>query len=207
MTDQDELLHTAWAELRGWLDGPAVAAALDRPSVLEGWTVRELVAHLGRAFTTLTGLVPTDDAPLSIVDYVTSYREAAEGIATATRQQAAELGDDVLAAVDRLAADALAALAEVTAEVVRARRGPITRADFVVTRLLEVVVHGDDLQRSVPEAGPVPWSAEVVDVLASALADGYEARTGHRPPVPLDLAWIRQAAGRAPTDDPALPLL
>ena len=207
MDTDDELLGTSWADLRGWLGAPAVAAALERPSVLDAWTVRELIAHLGRAFSTLTGLQATGDPPLPLLDYVAEYRPVAKGIATATRKQAAEIDGDVLAAVDELVADGLAALAATTADVVRGPRGPIRRSDFVMTRLLEVIVHGDDLQRSVIEAGPIPWDHRAVDVLAAALADGYEARTGRRPGVALDLDWIRQAAGRLASEDPALPLL
>lgn len=207
MDTYDELLRTTWAELRGWLGAPEVAAAADRPSVLEAWTVRELIAHLGRSFTTLTGLQPTNEPPLSLLDYVAAYRPVAAGIASATREQAAEIDGDVVAAVEQLADDGLAALARTTAEVVRGPRGPIRRTDFVVSRLLEVIVHGDDLQRSIPEAGPVPWGDRAVDVLASALAAGYAGRTGRRPEAALDLDWIRQAAGRTPSDDPALPLL
>lgn len=207
MDAHDELLHGAWADLRGWLGQAAVADGLGRRSVLEAWSVRELIAHLGRAFTTLTGLVPTDDPPLAVLTYVAAYRPVATGIADATREQAAAIEGDVLAAVDRLVADGLAALASVDAPVVRGPRGPIRRSDFVLTRLLEVVVHGDDLHRSVPEAGEVPWDPRAVEVLGAALADGYEARTGHRPPDATTLGWIRRAAGRTPSDDPHLPLL
>ncbi|MDQ2651187.1 MAG: maleylpyruvate isomerase N-terminal domain-containing protein, partial [Actinomycetota bacterium] len=125
MDQHDEMLHTAWADLRGWLDGAEVAQALEQPSVLAGWTVRELIAHLGRAFTTMTGLRPSDEPPLPMLDYVAAYRPVASGIATATRKQAAEIEGDVLLVVDQLVADGLAGLAQTTAEVVQGPRGPI----------------------------------------------------------------------------------
>lgn len=205
--DDDEVLRAAWGELRDWLAQPAMAAALDRPSVLEGWTVRELVAHLGRSFTTLARAEPTDEAPLALLAYVHAYGSAAREIFDGTRDLAATLPADLVPAVEALAAAGLAALAELTTPVVRGPRGPIRRDDFVVTRLLEVVVHADDLERSVPAAGPAPQHPAAVARVTEAVAAGYAERTGRRPGVNDPLEWIRQATGRTAVDDPALPLL
>jgi len=48
--------------------------------------------------------------------------------------------------------------------VVQTRRAPMMLSDMIITRLIELVVHGDDLARSVPRPGPWPvdehwWTA------------------------------------------------
>lgn len=201
------LWRQQWEQLRTWLAASRVLDHGDRPSVLAGWSVRDLVAHLGRGFLTASVISESDDDPLTIRQYVTGYAGVAGEIESEARTVAAERGDDdLLRWLDQVADEAFALIDGVTAPVVRGPRGPITRDDFVVTRLLELVVHGDDLARSVPlDTGPLADAA--VGVVAGALADGYAEVAGHRPPREHDIEWIRMAAGRVPSDDPLLPLL
>ncbi len=65
-----------------------------------------------------------------------------------TREISARFGDDLVGGFRRTAAEAFAALDAIPGEVFQARRGPIARDDYLLTRLLELVVHGDDLQRA-----------------------------------------------------------
>jgi hypothetical protein len=90
--------------------------------------------------------------------------------------------------------------------VLQARRGPITREDYLLTRLLELVVHGDDLQRALGRTDP-PLLPTAVTAVSDGLAAAYEERAGVPPTDTEGLGWIRRAAGRVPTDDPHLPLL
>ena len=203
----DALIADQWATLRAWVERPDVLAHLDQPSVLDGWTVADLIAHVGRSFTTLAGVEPADGIPLTLRAYVATYPDAADEIAEGTRTLAAELSTDLLPGIDRLAADGLARLAALNATVVRARRGLISRDDFAMTRLVEVVVHADDLARSVTVDAPSPLLAEAVVAVSDALSDAYLDATGNQNTHGDGIAWIRLAAGRTASDDPALPLL
>ena len=200
------LWRQQWAQLRTWLGSAGVLDHGDRPSVLAGWSVRDLVAHLGRGFITASMASECDEAPLTIRQYVTGYAGAAGEIEADARVVATARGVDLLRWLDQVADDAFALIDGIKAPVVRGPRGPITRHDFVVTRLLELVVHGDDLARSVPVGGS-PLVDGAITVVAAALADGYAEVAGRRPSSEHGIDWIRAATGRAPSDDPLLPLL
>ena len=74
----------------------------DEPSVLDGWTVAELVAHLGRAMEALAVCVPLPDGtvPLTLGEYVGTYVARAADIAQTTRELAVEIAHDPLGEVD-----------------------------------------------------------------------------------------------------------
>ncbi len=205
----ETLLREQWRELRAWLEEADVLAHADRPTGLGEWSVSDLVAHLGLGLGMLTEITPAEPGtePMPFGMYVGYYPPAAEAIAANTRELAAELETDPLAGLDRIAAQAFEAIEGVTWPVVLGRRGPLTYADYLQTRLLELVVHGDDLARVVPEAGTSPVLGSAAVSVAATLADAYEERAGRRPDLNDPMAWIRTAAGRTGTDDPDLPLL
>ena len=142
---------------------------------------------------------------------------SAEDIARGTRDLAESISTDPLAAVDALVAEAFAhldALGTVD-RVVIARRGPIRLSDMVTSRVIELVVHADDLQRSVDRArtsphgadvlergapGPGPIDAGALDLVSQALLDVLVARGGWSLEVVDALTWIRLAAGRTHFD-------
>ena len=208
MSDAVAVLKAQWQAVRAWMARDAVTARLDRPSVLPGWSVAELIAHNGRSFlaTELTVNEP-DGEPQSLRSYVAHYGPAATEIADATRALATDIRDNLLGGLDGLAERAFAHLDSLTAPVVRGLRGCITREDFVLTRLIEVVVHADDLARSLPEIDPPPLLEKAVTLVSDALARAYEEAVGSAPSYPRGLPWIRLATGRHPSPDPALPLL
>lgn len=198
------LLATQWARLRTWLD--LTGAADDpRPSVLPGWTVAELVAHLGRAMTAVTAcrVAGPGVVPLTLGEYLGTYPDRADEIADVTRDLAEEIRADPLAALDRLAGEALDRLTELRRSgddpVVWARRAPIRLSEMIGSRLVELVVHGDDLARSVAAGpGPGPLEPAAVAAVAQALLEVLVDRGGWDLEVVDDLAWIRLATGRVP---------
>jgi uncharacterized protein (TIGR03083 family) len=206
--ETDALLREQWAVLRAWLDDVDVGAHGDLQSVLPGWTVRELIAHLGYGVEMVTALRPAGPGvqPLTFGAYVVQYQPAAPWIEQATREVAATM-TDVLSGIDELATAAWDALDQLRTPVVLARRGPLSRSDYLVTRLLEVVVHADDLHRSLPCALQTPVTPQARAVVAHALAAAYEERSGTAPGVADQARWIRLATGRIVSDDPHLPLL
>lgn len=146
--------------LRTWL-AALPTKAWGAPSVLPGWSVLELAVNVGyvsAAAARVIGDGPSIERPLSLGDYTSAWPVAAAAIADVTVRASAGLWpDDVLALWDR-GDTALAPLAPGVAEdlVVRAQRGPLRVGDYLATRVTELVVHGGDLSRSLPELSPVP---------------------------------------------------
>lgn len=208
-----------------WLD-ELDDGVFTRASVLAGWDVRTLLGHLVLVHESLARVLATRSvepaAPLA--EFIGRYRTDAGSIEARTRQvtgdhQAAQL-------IDRLRAhhDLAPAAAEVADRtVLEGARGPFTALDWVATRVVELVVHCDDLARSVPDREPVPVhrpaQAIAVRTLAELLAQqapgrsveirvppvvAVQAITGPRhtrgtPPnvVETDAAtWLRIATGR-----------
>lgn len=205
----EAMLREQWQRLRSWLDEVEVLRHLERPSRLGDWSVGDLVAHLGLGLGMLTEITPADPrtVPMSFARYVGHYPPAAEAIAANTRDLAAVLEADLLDGLDRIAADAFAAVEGVTWPVVLGRRGPLGYPDYLQTRLLELVVHGDDLARALPGEPTPPVLDEAARSIAGTLSDAYEEVAGRRPDAHDPMAWIRLAAGRVPSADAHLPLL
>jgi uncharacterized protein (TIGR03083 family) len=156
-------------------------SVMSQPSVLSGWTVRELAGHLVYAHRTLReslGRV-TADRPLPLSDYVRGYRPAAEAIAAASRAEAE--GADVVAALSEEIEACARALTASLPAVVLGPRGPIRGEDLLRTRIVELVVHSDDLSRSLPDRPPVelrrPALAGATRTLAGILAGRHPGRS------------------------------
>lgn len=202
-------LHTQWGRLRSWVGplGDNLLGNRNKPSVLEGWTIGELVAHLGRAMDALAvcTLAPAGSRPIELAEYLGSYPERADDISRVTRDLAVEIADSPLAAVEAMAARALARLDDLSLAgtgVVQARRGVITLRDMAMSRLIELVVHAEDLVASlkgvVDSAGPAnPIDREAQRIVAEELLDIVVTRGGWDLEVTDPGLWIRLASGRA----------
>ena len=171
-----EQSRTALSWLRA-LDEEALAT----PSALTGWTVRQLAGHLVFAHATLRESLARVSAerPLPVHVYVQGYRPNADRIADASRS-AAEV-DDVVAALDAEVERCAEALAGPLPAVALGPRGPIAGEDLVRTRIVEAVVHSDDLSRSLPDHEPVPLQrlalATAVRTLTGILAGQHPGRS------------------------------
>jgi hypothetical protein len=167
-TSRTNFLSTARSVV-GLLRAPAVAARWTEPSALPEFRVSGLAGHLaGQVFHVerLLGTVRPPDSPLlSLIDhYARSPWVAADlndevnvrlrqrGEETATAGAAA-LAERVATAVDGLADTLPTAPAD---RVVHLPWGPwsLSLDDFLVTRMMELVVHSDDLAVSVDVATP-----------------------------------------------------
>ncbi|GGC04827.1 maleylpyruvate isomerase N-terminal domain-containing protein [Cellulomonas carbonis] len=208
MTDlatTDRLLRAQWLRLREWLDELDLDST-QAPSVLPGWRVADLVAHLGRSLEALavTQPAPAGVAPVPLGDYLATYAPRAESIDEATRALAAQISDDPLAALDRVAESAFTQLHDLRATgpdpVVQARVAPLLLSDLALTRLLELVVHGDDLDRSLPHAPGDVVLDEALAVVADALLRVLLGEGGWSLEVVEPRAWVRLACGRTPVD-------
>ncbi len=148
-------------------------ARWEEPSVLAGWRVADLAGHLLRSALAADrlGAAPPGSVPLSVDAYVGQYPAAAAHVAAATVAVTAHRGVQELTGLLRAAvAEQVEILTELAGRpgaerlVVESPPGPLRLPDHVATLLVEVVVHADDLARSV-----------AVDLVAGPSAEGPPA--------------------------------
>ncbi|SHL21451.1 sterol carrier family protein [Actinacidiphila paucisporea] len=194
---------------------------------LPGWDVRLLVAHIVRQVDVLGVLLgepePVPGGKLTGLDAWTQETGPIADRLDASTRAAEQAMDDPVAAIEA-AVDGLGALRK---EALRPGRllaepfGGMRALDFTVTRLVELVVHSDDLARATGREVALDRQAvaAVVRVLADALAakapgNAVEVRvppyaavqcvegprhTRGTPPNVVEtdpLTWIRLATGR-----------
>ncbi|MFG2959682.1 maleylpyruvate isomerase N-terminal domain-containing protein [Streptomyces sp. NPDC048291] len=191
------------------------AAEWGLPTRCVPWNVSDLLAHIRVVIAWLPGMLaapaPPPRAEVSAAEY---YRPDdrfapdtnATRIALAQDHAAAQLNGAALAddfntvwqQVDRLCRT------EPEGRVVRTRHGdPMLLSEFLLTRVVEVAVHGLDLADAL---GREPWlTSQAADLVQSLLLGGPEGAAG------LDeLGWgrlrfLRKATGREPiTSEEAL---
>ena len=176
---QEALLEQSRTVL-AWLDG-LPAEAFERPTVLQGWTVRQIAGHLVVVHASLAGSLdqPTREPPLPIHEFVTRYRRDVDMIMAATLEASdgllgPEVVADLVSAIDDLAAKFHAGVQ--MAQVIMTRRGPTKIEDYLATRIIELVVHTDDLNRSVPEALPATLQRSALSQCTRTLAGILEGQ-------------------------------
>jgi mycothiol maleylpyruvate isomerase-like protein len=177
---RDTFLATL-AAIRPIVASPEVAAHWNDLSVLPEWTVRGLAGHLVR-----TGLVvdmyldrpsPTDAEPISPAGYFSQVTsDINTGANVAIRQRGEEHAADGQAQLVHTLDDLIARLEE------RLSREPQERLvrvagdagmrldDYLVTRLIELTVHADDLALSVGLETPA-LPSEALELVIHALVD------------------------------------
>ncbi len=167
----------------------------------------------------------TSERPLTISAYVAGYAPAAADIAAAaTTHRDDRAPGETLALLDADEDGAWQHLESfLPTDVVRAPRGPIRLADYLVTRAVELVVHTDDLARSLPDRPPPPLDRNATGIAVRALLGVLAERAPGRsvevrvpphgvvqciegprhtrgtPPNVVEtdpLTWLRLAAGR-----------
>jgi hypothetical protein len=165
---------------------------LDARTRLDGWTNRELLAHLAvqplLLLRFLHGASPR--AEVSLAANLAGTGAWAAEIDRAARDAASAGRLDLSAHVRRV----LPALRRADlARTVVTLQGPISLSDYLVTRCVEAVVHGLDL------APPVPPDPGATTVAATAL---LRLLTGLAPDVAADASrldpvlWLEAATGR-----------
>jgi len=133
--------------------------AFERATVLPLWNVRQLVGHLVLVHTGLRQSLdqPTKKPALPIQEYVTRYRRDVETISATTLAASAKLtGPEVVTRLESAVDDLALRLGTGVrmSQVISAGRGPTTVEDYIATRIIEIVVHTDDLNRSLPGTPP-----------------------------------------------------
>lgn len=173
MSDPRVLFSTAAHQFAGVVRS-VPDGAWDRPA-LGVWTVVELVAHTLRAVSTVEEYLGHDGELVTLHSPADYYRAALDspsihdGVAQRAREDAAAIRDDpvggVVAVVERVVPRVDATPLEAVLSV---RGGTITLANYLPTRVLELVVHTDDLCRALehPPVATDELVSEVVRVLS-----------------------------------------
>lgn len=203
-------------------------SAFESATVLDGWDVRHVLGHLvlvvegcARALDT-----PTREPAVPAAEYVRRYRRDVAAIAERTEQTTADRSPVELINALRTATAALPG--DPPAGTVLGGRGPISALDWIVTRIVDVVVHADDLTRTLPDRASAPLFpgalAQAVRTLAEILATQAPGRsvelrvppyvavqaiegprhTRGTPPNVVETdptTWLRVATGRVPFTD------
>ncbi|MEP7021414.1 MAG: sterol carrier family protein [Pseudonocardiales bacterium] len=170
------------AALTAWL-GQLSDEDFGLPSALGDWDVRTLVGHVLLVHVGLLRALdrPTNDRPSAPHEFVSRYRRDAVMIDQSTREMTGERSVEELRA--KLAEAALlidAKLRQPYPRVIDTPRGVTTAADYLTTRLVELVVHADDLSRSFPEREPVPLPRAALAGATRALAEILAAQAPGR---------------------------
>ena len=165
------------------IDSPIVAESWDQPSVLADQTVGGLAGHLARGAVWVVGDYLDRPAPahptFEAADHYFATLAALSDEATdgAIRERGAAVAakgpDAVVAeAAERLAGLEVRLPAEPADRITVVAGGAMRLDDYLVTRLVEQVVHLDDLARSIDvEPWPVP-EAHVRVVLQTGALTG-----------------------------------
>ena len=211
--------------LADWLDA-LPGAAFEQRSVLPGWDVRTLIGHLAGSKDGLRSWLATREnrtpgPPVAVADYVQAYAPAAVQI---TEQTIAATGDSSPGELIARLREPVELEPVPDGTVIAGPRGPITAVYFARTRMLDLVVHCDDVSRSLADRDPVPLPraglASTTRTLAELLAAqapgrsvevrvppfvAVQAIAGPRhtrgtPPNVVEtdpITWLRLATGRA----------
>jgi uncharacterized protein (TIGR03083 family) len=180
-TDPVKLSEAFFAQsglVRQWL-AQLPFESFGRPSTLPGWDVRLLTGHMLMVHRGLLDSLarPTEEPALAIEDYVSRYRPSHEDIEASTNELAADRTPDELLTELDLAIQALRqALAAPVLKVIRAPRGPIATTDCLITRIIELLAHSDDLNRSLPERAPIPLDRKAMGLAIRSLTGMLAAR-------------------------------
>lgn len=145
---------------------PAVAAAWERPSALAGMTVGALAGHLVANLRSLEDALASEEPPpgreISPSRYYGAvpadqddavHADLRAGAAAAATVGPAVVVADAIAATDRLR---VSLPAEPTSRRLTVTSRTMLLDDYLVTRLVELHVHSDDLAVSVGIDSPVP---------------------------------------------------
>jgi uncharacterized protein (TIGR03083 family) len=166
------------------------------------WSVRELVAHTLRAWTTLRDYladpVPPADSPvLTAAQYLAGGLTVPgihEGVAQRARDEVATLGEDPSSVVRELAGATTALVDGLPDDrLLPTRFGVLTLAEYLRTRAFELTVHGLDVVRATGQPAP----AALTGCAAPALALVAEVAGERGMAVPL----LTVATGRGALPD------
>jgi uncharacterized protein (TIGR03083 family) len=212
VTEIQSLFLDAVAGTGRLLSEPALLERFDGPSALAEFSVRGLAGHLLRAVTSVEGYLdrpPPDEAgagsAISAAEYYATVigdeSDINSDVQRAVRQRGLKAAPDhpqEFPALWAAAAERLRGrLAETPANRLMQVYGDLvlTLDDYLVTRLIELVVHGDDLAASL-DVTPPPLHAAATGLAIATLVEVARIRHGD-PAVLRALTWRERDAVNA----------
>lgn len=191
---------------------PELAQRWDDESALDGLTIGAVAAHLGRAFTTTWTYIQADPVDAATAIAAPTYfarvlRGNDEEIAELNASIAHRAGEDAEKGVDGVRDVHRSTLKDLRLQFIgeRADRGIevlddmiMHLDDYLVTRMVEAVVHSDDLCASLGIETPA-FQTEVVDLVMAAIVGVARERHG-------DLAILRAFTRGERSNDGLLPV-
>ncbi|WP_157248960.1 maleylpyruvate isomerase N-terminal domain-containing protein [Nonomuraea typhae] len=165
------------------LGHPAVAAAWAKPSALTEFSVGGLAGHLGHQLVRVDEVLPHDPdtlAPIPLIQHYTSSPWVEAGLDHESNLAIRQGGEAIAACGAAVLAERMRGVLDRITAALKDEPGDrvvhlgwngwsLRLDDFLLTRLMEIVVHSDDLASSVgietPEL-PEPVIDPVVDLLA-----------------------------------------
>jgi len=197
------------AGIRPLLASLEVGMRWDEPSALENFTVRALVGHLVRAAITVDSYLnlpePAGEKGISAASYFANLdldvsSSLSVGVRARGEEQAAGGQEALVAQLDRVTARlAESLLREPDDRLVAVAGDMVMRLDeYLVTRLVELTIHADDLALSVGLDYP-SLPPEALDITLTTLLDIARHRRG-------DLAVLRVLSRRERAEAGILPV-
>lgn len=192
---------------RALLDLPDLADRWNEPSALRRMTIGELCAHLARGVTVVTRYLGSEDGPplrdapgYFLANFPQTDTDLDSEMSTGVRARATEEAqgglEGVTAAWDGARRELEGALdGERLGRSIAARGASMRVEDYLVTRMVELVIHSDDLAASL-QVHPPGFDTAVTDAVLTCLTEIASRR--HTP-----LAVIR-AMSRTERADPAV---
>lgn len=211
MTPRRKLFLACSKAARSLVGAPGVADAWDEPSALERWKVSGLTGHLVRATTSVEAYLDADQAPEGEAITAARYyelildRDLDSKLNVAVRERGDEMAADGLASLLALWDGTLARLEERLDYEAASRRVRVfddlvlKLDDYLVTRMLEMIVHADDVAVSTGAALP-DFPEAAYELVIGTLVGAARLHRG-------DLAVLRALARRERDEHAALRVL
>lgn len=165
-----------------WLE--QTAPEPNAPTVLPGWDITALVAHLATVLETTTTTLhrPSRAGLVSVGHYLSAYGPAAASVAARETERAEQAGWSTTLGDLRRGLSVLEQLrADTVPTKVEGPRGVLKPEDWLATRMVELATHGDDLHRSVPGSAGMGFDRSqwtlALRTLAQALGDRHPGHT------------------------------
>lgn len=151
---------------------------------LGDWTVRDLVGHAGRSFVTVSeylvggvGHAVELEHPFDYARVVPLVTGDLAAVTERGRAAGRALGENPVAALARLRARAVEDVAAHPDDAPCSTMAGVMRlADYLPSRIFELIVHTDDLRRAIGLPGEAPVGARVVALAFAAGLAGENER-------------------------------
>jgi uncharacterized protein (TIGR03083 family) len=170
LTEEIEVYAAQATALATWL-AELPEADFTTPSALPGWDLRTLLGHLVGSKEGIPDWLATRSSEPALTPhaYVRAYAPAAADISAQTKAVTGEHSPAEL--LERLRATIPQPAGVAAGTVIDAPRGPFTACNFVRTRLLDLVVHVDDVARSLPDREQPPLHRQALATTTRMLAE------------------------------------